>query len=119
MDIFSLLRKAASSGASDLHLVVSSPPLLRVNGTLEAVDGAAPLNANEISQAFLQITTPEQRESFHHNLELDFTCRSSPASPCSPSALTRRRWKSSSVGWELPGSNTCRHPEIALDSSPG
>jgi len=72
MDIFSLLRKAASSGASDLHLVVSSPPLLRVNGTLEAVDGAAPLNANEISQAFLQITTPEQRESFHHNLELDF-----------------------------------------------
>jgi twitching motility protein PilT len=72
MDIFSLLRKAASSGASDLHLVVSSPPLLRINGVLEMVDGAAPLNANEISQAFLQITTPEQRESFHHHLELDF-----------------------------------------------
>jgi twitching motility protein PilT len=72
MDIFSLLRKAGAKGASDLHLVVSSPPLLRVNGSLEAVDGAAPLNANEINQAFLQITTPEQRESFHHHLELDF-----------------------------------------------
>jgi Tfp pilus assembly pilus retraction ATPase PilT len=38
MDVFSLLRIAASKGASDLHLVVSSPPLLRVNGDLEAVD---------------------------------------------------------------------------------
>ena len=72
MDIFALLRTAASKGASDLHLVVSSPPLLRVNGLLEAVNGTRPLTANEINQAFLQITTPEQRESFHHNLELDF-----------------------------------------------
>ena len=72
MDIFSLLREAATKGASDLHLVSSSPPLLRVNGALEMIDGALPINANEISQAFLQITTPEQRESFHHNLELDF-----------------------------------------------
>ena len=72
MDIFALLRTAASKGASDLHLVVSSPPLLRVNGDLEAVDGTKPLTANEINQAFLQITTPEQRESFHHHLELDF-----------------------------------------------
>jgi twitching motility protein PilT len=72
MDIFSLLRTAASKGASDLHMVVSSPPLLRVNGSLEPVDGTKPLTANEINQAFLQITTPEQRESFHHNLELDF-----------------------------------------------
>ncbi len=72
MDIFSLLHTAASKGASDLHLVVSSPPLLRVNGALEPVDGTKPLTANEINQAFLQITTPEQRESFHHHLELDF-----------------------------------------------
>jgi len=72
MDIFSLLQEAATKGASDLHLVASSPPLLRVNGALEMIDGALPINANEISQAFLQITTPEQRESFHHNLELDF-----------------------------------------------
>jgi twitching motility protein PilT len=72
MDIFALLRTAAAKGASDLHLVVSSPPLLRVNGALQAVDDAKPLTANEINQAFLQITTPEQRENFHHQLELDF-----------------------------------------------
>ena len=72
MDIFSLLRLADSKGASDLHLVVSSPPLLRVNGSLEAVNGTMPLTADEINQAFLQITTPEEREDFQRHLELDF-----------------------------------------------
>ncbi len=67
-----MLRTAATQKASDLHLVVASPPLLRVNGYLVPVSGSTPLNANEINQAFLQVTTPEQRESFHRNLELDF-----------------------------------------------
>ena len=73
MDIFSLLNLADSKGASDLHLVVSSPPLLRVNGSLEAVNGMTPLTADEINQAFLQITTPEEREEFQRHLELDFS----------------------------------------------
>jgi twitching motility protein PilT len=72
MDIFHLLRIAASKRASDLHLVVSSPPLLRVNGSLEPVEDTAPLTPAEISAFFLQITTPEQRESFQHDMELDF-----------------------------------------------
>jgi twitching motility protein PilT len=72
MDIFSLLRLAGSKAASDLHLVAASPPLFRINGSLEAVNGAAPLTAEDISQAFLQITTPENREDFHQHLELDF-----------------------------------------------
>ena len=72
MDIIALLRTAAAKRASDLHLVVASPPLLRVNGALQPVDGTGALSANEINQGFLQITTPEQRESFHHHLELDF-----------------------------------------------
>ena len=72
MDIFSLLHLANSERASDLHLVASSPPLLRVNGFLQAVNGAAPLTADEINQALLQITTPGEREEFHRHLELDF-----------------------------------------------
>jgi twitching motility protein PilT len=72
MDIFSLLRQAKEEVASDLHLVVASPPLLRVNGSLEALDGVAPLAPEEINQAFLQMTTPEEREEFHRHLELDY-----------------------------------------------
>ena len=72
MDIFSLLHIARSKDASDLHLAVASPPLLRVNGSLEPVDGIAPLTGEDINEAFLQITTPEDREHFHRCLELDF-----------------------------------------------
>ena len=72
MDIINLLRTAKSRGASDLHMVVASPPLLRVNGSLESVNGAEPLTASDINEAFLQVTSPEERESFHKQLELDF-----------------------------------------------
>lgn len=73
MDIFALLYTAKSKAASDLHLVVSSPPLLRVDGYLKPIDGATPLTDDDISQAFIQITTTEQREDFNKHLELDFS----------------------------------------------
>jgi len=72
MDIFSLLNLAKSKGASDLHLVASSPSMLRINGSLEPVADMALLTPDDINQAFAQIATPEEREDFHHRLELDF-----------------------------------------------
>jgi twitching motility protein PilT len=72
MDILALLRTARDKAASDVHLVASSPPLLRIDGSLQAVDGAAPLTGEEINQAFNQLTTPEQQADFGKNLELDF-----------------------------------------------
>jgi len=71
-NIIDLLRLANGKNASDLHLVVASPPLLRINGSLGSVDGMLPLSPEEISEAFIQLTTPEQREEFQHTLELDF-----------------------------------------------
>ena len=62
MDVFSLLHTAKSKIATDVHLIVAAPPLLRINGALEPVDGMAPLTAEEINEAFLQLTTPEERE---------------------------------------------------------
>ena len=72
MDIFSLINTARSRAASDLHLVTSSPPLIRVDGHLDALDDTVPLTADDTKQAFLQITTAEQRKYFHEYLELDF-----------------------------------------------
>ncbi len=72
MDIFLLLDLAKAKAASDLHLVASSPPMLRVNGSLEPVADMPLLTPDDINQAFVQITTPEQREDFRHRLELDF-----------------------------------------------
>ena len=36
MDIMAQLNMAKEKGASDLHLVVGSPPLLRIHGLLDA-----------------------------------------------------------------------------------
>jgi len=55
-----------------LHLVADSPATFRIDGSLETANGVAPLSAEDINEAFLQITTPEEREEFHRHLELDF-----------------------------------------------
>ena len=72
MDIFSLLRSGKSRQATDLHMVVGTPATFRINGDLEPANGVAPLTSEDINEAFLQLTTPEEREHFHRNLELDF-----------------------------------------------
>lgn len=72
MDVFSLLRTGNSRRATDLHMVVGSPAVFRINGSLEPVNGVASLTPEDINEAFLQLTTPEEREHFHHQLELDF-----------------------------------------------
>jgi len=72
MDIITLLKLAKSSGASDLHMVVSSPPLLRVDGRLVPVDDMPPLTPEEIEQAFNQIATEQEIGVFNRLMELDF-----------------------------------------------
>ena len=73
MDINSLLALARTKAASDVHLIASSPPIFRINGYLEVLDGVGPLSSEALSQAFAQITTPEERERFQGHPELDFS----------------------------------------------
>ena len=72
MDIINLLRQSERQRASDLHLIASCPPILRIDGALQPMDGAEELSADDISQAFCQVTTQEQRELFERDMELDF-----------------------------------------------
>lgn len=72
MDIIDLLRQAEDKRASDLHMIVSSPPLLRIDGDLHPLEDAAKLTGEDILECFTQVTTNEQREIFYNNMELDF-----------------------------------------------
>ncbi len=72
MDILTLLQRAEAQKASDLHLIVTSPPMMRIDGSLQPMDSLPKLNAEDVSQVFSQITTPQQREIFYRDLELDF-----------------------------------------------
>ena len=72
MDISSLVRLATEKGASDLHIVASSPPLLRVKGAMQPVADMEPLTPDDTDQALNQITSEKQKADFERNLELDF-----------------------------------------------
>jgi twitching motility protein PilT len=72
MDIISMLQFAKSKSASDLHMVVSRPPLLRIHGQLSPVEELPPLSAEDIDEALCRVTTEQQRADFDRTLELDF-----------------------------------------------
>ena len=48
MDLDGTLRKALDQGASDIHLKVPLPPVIRVNGQLAPMRGEARLTPDEI-----------------------------------------------------------------------
>jgi len=72
MQIDELLKLMVAEGASDLHLKVPSPPVLRINGVLISQEGLPPFTAKDIESVFEQVTTQEQRVTFGRKLELDF-----------------------------------------------
>jgi len=72
MNIKELLRIMSEKGASDLHLRVPAPPMLRVDGELIPADGLPRLAPEDIEEACRQCTTEVQRQRFHEELELDF-----------------------------------------------
>jgi twitching motility protein PilT len=73
MNIDDLLRAVVEREASDLHLKVGAPPVLRIHGALIPCDSdSSGLTPEDTQEAFEHITTAEQRESFARELELDF-----------------------------------------------
>lgn len=67
-----LLREAVSRGASDLHITVGVPPVLRINGHLTHTKHP-PLFPQDTDKLFEAITTAEQRLTFRRRGELDFS----------------------------------------------
>ena len=67
-----LLRLTVQRGASDLHLSVNLPPMLRVDGHLEATEYAV-LTSRDIQRFIYDILTNEQIQWFEKIRELDFS----------------------------------------------
>src|SRR4051794_2466062 len=70
-DIVEVLRATAQLGASDLHMVVGKPPMVRLQGKVIPLPGAAPVKADECQQMVYSVLTETQRARFEENLELD------------------------------------------------
>jgi len=60
-----------SRGASDLHMPVGYPPMLRLHGELTPIENKPPLTAESNREILFEILTPEQREEVTENLDFD------------------------------------------------
>ena len=72
LPINGLLQLMVEEGASDLHIKVPSPPVLRIQGELIAQEDLPPATPDDVQAIFEQITTEQQRDVFRSELELDF-----------------------------------------------
>jgi twitching motility protein PilT len=73
MDLNNLLRSAVELGASDIHLKVGQPPILRRDGDLDPMEGFPPLEEEHLA-AILQIVggrAPEKLAHFDDAGDLD------------------------------------------------
>lgn len=72
MDIDTLLTEAVARQASDLHLTVGIPPMLRIYGKLEPMD-YPPLTAEETFQLAYSMLNTFQKQKFEKTWELDLS----------------------------------------------
>ncbi len=73
IDIKYLLQQEVDLNASDLHLIVGSPPILRIDGELLQVPNSGILTPEILSDGLKKILTSEQFERLTINKEIDFS----------------------------------------------
>ncbi len=73
IDLIDLLTRAVKSGASDVHLKLGQPPVLRLDGDLEPLEGARPLTEPDLEEVLDEVTqiSPKRRDLFDETGDLD------------------------------------------------
>ena len=72
-DLNSMLRRAVELGASDIHLKLGQPPMLRRDGAVGPMEAWPPLGDAELEETLQLVTlrAPARRDGFHEHGELD------------------------------------------------
>jgi twitching motility protein PilT len=73
VELNSVLRRAVELGASDIHLKIGQPPVLRRDGQLDPLDEFQPLLETDLETALATVTelAPAKLVDFHETGELD------------------------------------------------
>jgi twitching motility protein PilT len=73
IDLNDLLQSAVEHGASDLHLKVGQPPIVRRDGHLSALEGSAPLDSARLEEFLERVGAPDPKRlaAFRDSGELD------------------------------------------------
>ncbi len=70
IEIQEILQLVVDKGASDLHLKVDLPPMIRVSGKLQPSE-FDPVNKDDIQRIVFSMLTGDQRKTFENTYELD------------------------------------------------
>jgi twitching motility protein PilT len=70
-ELTEILKAVVSAGASDLHMVVGKPPMMRVQGNVVPVPGMATLDAETVKTLVYSTLYEDQRARFEDKWELD------------------------------------------------
>src|SRR5215216_6488340 len=68
-----LLEHMVTRNASDLHVTTGSPPVIRVRGEVERLDGYDSLTSEETQSLLYRILSSEQQKHLELNRQLDFS----------------------------------------------
>src|SRR5881409_1311550 len=68
-----LLEHMVARDASDLHVTVGTPPVIRVRGEIARVDEYAPLTPEETQELLYRILSSEQQKNLEIKRQLDFS----------------------------------------------
>jgi twitching motility protein PilT len=73
LEIDALFRQMCAAGASDLHLSVGTPPMVRKDGVMQPLDAGAPvLDADSIIRLLDPITPDKNKQDFSERHDADF-----------------------------------------------
>ncbi|MEY4248335.1 MAG: type secretion system protein [Actinomycetota bacterium] len=68
-----LLRATVSASASDLHLTLGRPPMVRLSGDLIPIEGMSDLGAIELDRMIGSLMDEAKTQEFNHNHQVDFS----------------------------------------------
>lgn len=73
LKIEALLEQVVKQDASDLHLTVGVPPMIRVDGALRPIPNIQPLTAPEVEKLIFSVTDEVQKDILLKDMEVDFS----------------------------------------------
>jgi len=73
ISIRELLQKVIEIGASDMHIVVGAPPMIRLNGELEPLPGYPSLKPEDTQEIIYTVMNEEQVAAFESEKECDLS----------------------------------------------
>ncbi len=73
ISIKELLTKAIDLGASDMHIVVGVPPIIRLHGGLEPLPGYPDLKPDDTQEIIYSVMTEDQISTFEAEMECDLS----------------------------------------------